>query len=106
MLLKSIPNLIFALAISMSVPVYAAAAPQDSNAEADAKPPRDQRPPKPDLSEAAAQLGISEDDLHAALRASGGPPPDLAKAADSLGISEEDLKAALPERPRPPRRPQ
>lgn len=66
---------------------------------------RGDRPPPPDFSEAATTLGISEDDLHAALRASGGPPPDLAKAAETLGITEDELKAALPEPKHPPRRP-
>ena len=65
-----------------------------------------ERPPPPDLSEAAEKLGISEDDLHAAMRASGGPPPDLAKAAEILGISEEDLKAVLPEPRHRPRKPE
>ena len=63
------------------------------------------RPPPPDFSEAAETLGITEEELHAALRASGGPPPDLAKAAESLGITEDELKAALPERPPRGRRP-
>ena len=37
---------------------------------------RGNRPPPPDLREAAEKLGISEQDLHAAIRASGGPPPN------------------------------
>lgn len=47
----------------------------------------------PDLSEAAATLGISQAELLAAL---GGPPPDLSAAAATLGISVDELAAVLP----------
>ncbi|MEM9178195.1 MAG: YHYH protein [Pseudomonadota bacterium] len=57
---------------------------------------RHRRPP--DLSEAAFQLGIPEQDLRTALRRSG-RPPDLANAAETLGISEQALSSALPSRP-------
>ncbi|MCR9236134.1 MAG: hypothetical protein NXI17_05640 [Alphaproteobacteria bacterium] len=60
-----------------------------------------QRPPGggqgPDLSQAAAQLGVSVDALRDAL---GGPPPNFAQAAEKLGISEEQLQSVMP---RPPR---
>jgi len=46
----------------------------------------------PDLTAAAATLGVTEADLQAAL---GTPPPDLAAAATSLGVTEADLQAAL-----------
>ena len=49
-------------------------------------------PAQPDLSRAAATLGVSEEELRTAL---GPPPPDLAAAADALGITLEDLMAAL-----------
>lgn len=49
------------------------------------------------LEEAAAQLGVSEADLKAALGlpAERPPRPDLAAAATQLGISETDLREAL-----------
>ena len=55
----------------------------------------------PDLAAAAAQLGVSEKTLRAAL---GAPPPDFAAAALALGVSEADLIAALgvPAGGRPP----
>lgn len=46
----------------------------------------------PDFSGAAAQLGVSEAELQAAL---GGPPPDFESAAAALGVSVADLHAAL-----------
>ena len=64
---------------------------------------REQGPPgKPDLSQVAATLGVSEDALQQALQSAGGPPPDMEKVASALGISVEDLKKAMPP---PPRRP-
>lgn len=60
-----------------------------------------QRPPgggqEPDLSQAAAELGVSVDALRDAL---GSPPPDFAQAAEKLGISEDRLQSVLPLRPR------
>ncbi|PSR16524.1 hypothetical protein C8255_17375 [filamentous cyanobacterium CCP3] len=49
------------------------------------------------LANAAAQLGVSEADLKAALGLPAEPPsrPDLATAAAQLGISETDLREAL-----------
>ncbi|PSN12993.1 hypothetical protein C7293_17825 [filamentous cyanobacterium CCT1] len=49
------------------------------------------------LANAAAQLGVSEADLKAALGLPAEPPPrpDLATAATQLGISETDLREAL-----------
>ena len=46
----------------------------------------------PDLASAAATLGITEQELMAAL---GPPPPDFAAAAETLGISVEELQDAL-----------
>lgn len=51
---------------------------------------------QPDLSQAAAQLGVSEDALRDAL---GGPPPNFAQAAAKLGISEEQLQSVMPPPP-------
>ena len=50
----------------------------------------------PDLSEAAATLGVTVEELAAAL---GGPPPDFEAAAETLGISVEELVAVLPGAP-------
>lgn len=50
----------------------------------------------PDFSGAADALGISEDELLAAL---GGPPPDLDAAAATLGITVEELEAVMPAPP-------
>jgi len=47
---------------------------------------------QPDMAAAAAQLGITEQQLQTAL---GPPPPDLAAAAQTLGISEDELRRAL-----------
>ncbi len=47
---------------------------------------------RPDLSRAAASLGVSPEALRRAL---GPPPPDLAAAARQLGIGEDRLRAAL-----------
>ena len=47
----------------------------------------------PDLSDAAATLGVTEEALLAVLD---GPGTDLDAAADALGVSVEDLMAALP----------
>lgn len=60
-------------------------------------PPPGQSGRGPDLAAAAAQLGVSEAELRAAL---GPPPPDLAAAAAQLGISEADLRAVLGPPPR------
>ena len=49
----------------------------------------------PDLSEAAAALGVTEEALRSAL---GGPPPDFEVAAEALGVTVEELMAVLPER--------
>ena len=46
----------------------------------------------PDLAVAAETLGITEQELMAAL---GPPPPDLAAAAQTLGITEQELQNAL-----------
>jgi len=57
--------------------------------------PADQAAPggeAPDLAAAAAQLGITEQELKDAL---GPPPPDLEAAAKTLGITVEELMEAL-----------
>ncbi|MCP4361230.1 MAG: DUF1566 domain-containing protein [Chloroflexi bacterium] len=55
------------------------------------------------LAEAAAQLGVSEEALHAALGEPGQGPPDFEAAAQQLSVSVEALQAALgapnPQRP-------
>ena len=56
-------------------------------------------PGAPDLSAAAATLGVSEDALDQAIRNAGGPPPDMEKVASALGVSVEDLKNAMPPPP-------
>ncbi|MEJ6722697.1 YHYH protein [Ilumatobacter sp.] len=48
----------------------------------------------PDLSEAAATLGVTQQELQAAL---GGPPPDFDAAAETLGVTVDELQAALPD---------
>jgi len=50
----------------------------------------------PDFAAAATELGITVDQLEAAL---GGPPPDFDAAAATLGISVEELMAVLPAPP-------
>ncbi|MEE3115673.1 MAG: hypothetical protein VX321_06220, partial [Actinomycetota bacterium] len=52
----------------------------------------------PDFTEAAETLGVTMDELLAAL---GPPPPDLEAAAATLGVTVEELQAALPPPPRP-----
>ncbi|MEM9033716.1 MAG: YHYH protein [Actinomycetota bacterium] len=52
-------------------------------------------PDAPDFGEAAATLGITEDELVAAL----GSPPDLDAAAETLGLDVADLEAVLPAPP-------
>ncbi len=47
---------------------------------------------QPNLAIAAAQLGVTEDDLRAAL---GPPPPNLTSAASDLGVSVQALQNAL-----------
>ncbi len=54
--------------------------------------PNGQGRPEIDFTVAAAQLGVTEDALRAAL---GAPPPDLDAAAAQLGVTVEDLIAAL-----------
>ncbi len=50
----------------------------------------------PDFTEAAATLGVTADELTAAL---GEPPFDLDAAAEILGVTPEELEAALPAAP-------
>jgi|GEM_PF-4306225 len=101
MIAKLFHSLIIVAALTAASPMTQAL-PQDRDESVERE--RGDRPPRPDLSEAAEKLGISEEDLHAAIRASGGPPPDLAKAAETLGITEDELKAVMPEPPRRGRR--
>ena len=60
---------------------------------------QDARPGMPNISEMAANLGVTEETLKEALSKAGGPPPDMKKLAAELGISEEKLKEAMPKRP-------
>ena len=50
----------------------------------------------PNLSAAAAQLGVTEEQLRLAL---GPPPPDIEAAASSLGVTTGALRAALDSSP-------
>lgn len=50
----------------------------------------------PDFSEAAEKLGVSEEELVAALGED--RPPNFAAAAEKLGITEEALMEAMPVR--------
>ncbi|MEM1331941.1 MAG: YHYH protein [Actinomycetota bacterium] len=52
-------------------------------------------PDAPDFAEAAAALGVTEDELLAAL----GTPPDFEEAAAILGVTVQDLEAVLPAPP-------
>lgn len=61
--------------------------PTDANAESNNQ--------RPDLAAVAAQLGITEEALMAALGAPGQGAPDFAAAAATLGITEAELIAAL-----------
>ncbi len=61
-----------------------------------AAPPMDGAQTPPDFTEAADMLGVTADELTAAL---GEPPFDLAAAAETLGVTEAELEAALPDLP-------
>ncbi len=50
-----------------------------------------------DLTEAAETLGVTQEELLAALNIDEGRP-DFAAAAEKLGITEEELTAAMPAR--------
>ncbi len=60
------------------------------------------RPGMPNLSEAAAKLGVSKEALQEAMSNAGGPPPDMKLVAAELGVSVDDLKDALPMPGKPP----
>ena len=49
----------------------------------------------PDLAAVAEELGVSEEDLVAALGEPGTRPRDLAVAAEALGVTAEEVEAAL-----------
>jgi len=51
--------------------------------------------PRPDTATAAAQLGVSEEALIAALGDPNQGPPDFAAAAETLGVTEAELMSAL-----------
>lgn len=55
----------------------------------------DGRHPQIDLASAAAQLGVTEEELMSALGEPGQGPPDLAAVAAELGVTEEALIEAL-----------
>lgn len=59
---------------------------------------RGQRGTPPGFDKAAETLGVSSDDLFAAMREAGGRNADLSAVAQKLGVSEEALRAALPTR--------
>ena len=54
----------------------------------------------PGFSEAAEALGTTEQALMEALQSNGGRNADLSAVAADLGVSEAELKAALPKPPR------
>jgi hypothetical protein len=54
----------------------------------------------PGFSDAADNLGVSEQDLMQAIQDAGGRQLDIAKAAEALGVTQDDLRAALPLPPR------
>lgn len=58
----------------------------------------------PGFEEAANKLGVSLADLTKAMEDSGGPRADLGDVAGILGVSEDDLRAALPPKPGPNQR--
>ncbi len=51
--------------------------------------------PNIDYNSAAEKLGVSAQDLQAALEIKQGSRPDFSSAAEEPGISEEELRAAL-----------
>jgi hypothetical protein len=50
---------------------------------------------KPDITAAATKLGVTEDQVKAALGDPNQGPPNFAKAAKALGITEKQLMEAL-----------
>lgn len=50
---------------------------------------------RPDIASAAAQLGVTEDQLRAALGDPSQGPPDFQSAAEALGVSMQELQQAL-----------
>lgn len=58
---------------------------------------RGERPAMPeiDYATAAAKLGVTEEQLEAAIGESGRGPMDMTAAAQQLGVSEDDLREAL-----------
>lgn len=87
------------MAVSGALGGVAGGPPQGGQGSAPVQGPGNGQPPqggpsggRPDLAAAAAQLGITEQQLREAL---GPPPPNLTSAAAKLGISEEALRQAL-----------
>ena len=59
---------------------------------------RGERGTPPGFDKAAETLGVSSEDLFAAMREAGGRNADLSAVAQKLGVSEEAVRAALPAR--------
>lgn len=89
-------TLLLSAAIALVTPALANPGDADDRGAEDG---RGHRGGPPDLTDAAAQLGITVEVLESALRESGGPPPNLAQAAATLGITEAELKAVMPPPP-------
>lgn len=53
----------------------------------------------PDFSEAAAQLGVTTEQLQAAVEKTGAPPPDFAAIAKELDLDAAAVEAAMPKPP-------
>lgn len=69
---------------------------QDDGGTGEGAAPAQGGPGQVDLTDAAAALGVTIEELGTAL---GGPPPDLDAAAATLGITVEELQAVLPGAP-------
>ncbi|MEL0647923.1 YHYH protein [Pseudoalteromonas agarivorans] len=55
--------------------------------------------PRPDFSQAAKKLGISEQLLLKTMQDAGGPNADLSVVAKKLNVTQDELKSALPKKP-------
>lgn len=53
----------------------------------------------PEFEDAAAQLDVTSEAFFAAMEAAGGRDADLSQVATTLGVSLDDLQAAMPQRP-------
>lgn len=72
----------------------------DGEATTRGEPPRGHRRGRPNLDQAAAQLGVATVDLKHALRRIDDHPPSVSDLAQQLGVSEQAVREALPPPPR------